>query len=150
MVLDSALSIAGRFIENPRIAPNAVISFEVNTETGGTDPPIEFDEVGNPIIGTPATETVTLQAYLRQKKAPFADVQAGANLDAEYFEGRLVEPKEYPFPIRSTGDIEITINGRSGILKQLNWLESPASEQYRIASEFGARIKCYVRFEQGN
>lgn len=147
-MLDGILTVAGQFAENPyNIAANTIFTFTV---AGESEPVLEFDSVGNPVIKESDSVAVSLSAYLRQKKRPYADVQEGANLEAEYFEGRLVNPKTYPFPIRSLGDIQVIINGRNGAVTQLNCLESPASEQFAIASKLGQRIKCYVRFEQGN
>jgi hypothetical protein len=145
-MIDSTIGIAGQFLSNPTIKANASLVFSVATGA----PTMAVDEVGNPILAASATATVTLSCWLQQKKPPYADVQEGSYLDSEYFEGRLVDPKNYPFPVPSTGDIRITINGRSGLVRQLNAFESPTSQQLNISDKLGRRIKLYARFDQGN
>jgi hypothetical protein len=144
-MVDSVIGIAGQFLSNPTIKANASLVFSIATGA----PTIVADEVGNPILATSVTATVTLSCWLQQKKPPYADVQEGSYLDSEYFEGRLVNPKNYPFPVPATGDIRITINGRSGLIRQLNVFESPTSQQLNISDKLGRRIKLYARFDQG-
>jgi hypothetical protein len=145
-MIDAAIGIAGQFLSNPTIEANASLVFPVAIG----DPTMTVDEVGNPILATNATEEVALSCWLQQKKPPYADVQEGSYLDSEYFEGRLVSPKNYPFPIRAAGNIRVVINGRSGLVRQLNAFESPTSQQLDISSKLGRRIKVYVRFDQGS
>lgn len=145
-MLNSAISIASDFLANPVISSNATLTFSVASGRQG----LTTDEVGNVILAPAAIESVTISCWLRQKKPPYADVQEGSYLDSEYFEGRLVDPKNYPLPIRATGNVTVTIDGRSGVLRQLNVFESPVSGQLQIAEKLGRRIKCYVRFDQGS
>jgi len=144
-MFDAAIGIAGKFLENPTINANASLSFSVATGSVMT-----IDAVGNPIIGPTAIESVTIACWLYQAKPPVAEVQEGSYLDCEYFEGRLVKPKDYPFPIRTTGELQVTINGRIGLVRQLNVFESPTGQQLGIAAKLGRRIKLYARFEQSS
>jgi hypothetical protein len=144
-MFDTAIGVAGKFLENPTIKANSSLSFSV--AMGST---MTTDSVGNPIIGPTAMESVVIACWLQQAKPPIAEVQEGSYLDCEYFEGRLVKPKDYPFPIKTTGEIQVTINGRIGLVRQLNVFESPTSQQLGIAAKLGRRIKLYVRFEQGS
>ena len=144
-MFDTAIGVAGKFLENPTIKANASLSFSV--ATGST---ITTDSVGNPIISPTAIESVVIACWLQQSKPPVAEVQEGSYLDCEYFEGRLVKPKDYPLPIRTTGELQVTINGRIGLVRQLNVFESPTSQQLGIAAKLGRRIKLYVRFDQGS
>ena len=144
-MFDTVIGVAGKFLENPTIKANASLSFSV--ATGST---ITTDSVGNPIISPTAIESVVIACWLQQIKPPVAEVQEGSYLDCEYFEGRLVKPKDYPFPIKTTGELQVTINGRIGFVRQLNVFESPTSQQLGIAAKLGRRIKLYVRFDQGS
>ena len=144
-MFDTAIGVAGKFLENPTIKANASLSFSV--ATGST---ITTDSVGNPIISPTAMESVVIACWLQQTKPPVAEVQEGSYLDCEYFEGRLVKPRDYPFPIRTTGELQVTINGRIGLVRQLNVFESPTSQQLGIAAKLGRKIKLYARFEQGS
>nr|QNL31617.1 MAG: hypothetical protein [Bacteriophage sp.] len=144
-MFDTAIGVAGKFLENPVIKANASLSFSV--ATGST---ITTDSVGNPIISPTAMESVVIACWLQQAKPPVAEVQEGSYLDCEYFEGRLVKPRDYPFPIRTTGELQVTINGRIGLVRQLNVFESPTSQQLGIAAKLGRKIKLYARFEQGS
>jgi hypothetical protein len=144
-MFDTAIGVAGKFLENPTIKANASLSFSV--ATGST---ITTDSVGNPIISPAAMESVVITCWLQQSKPPVAELQEGSYLDCEYFEGRLVKPKDYPLPIRTTGELQVTINGRIGLVRQLNVFESPTSQQLGIAAKLGRRIKLYVRFDQGS
>jgi hypothetical protein len=144
-MFDSAIGVAGKFLENPTIKANASLSFSV--ATGST---ITTDSVGNPIISPAAMESVVITCWLQQSKPPVAELQEGSYLDCEYFEGRLVKPKDYPLPVRTTGELQVTINGRIGLVRQLNVFESPTSQQLGIAAKLGRRIKLYVRFDQGS
>lgn len=144
-MFDTAIGVAGKFLENPTINANASLSFSV--ATGST---MTTDAVGNPIMKPTSIESVVIACWLHQTKPPIAEVQEGSYLDCEYFEGRLVKPKDYPFPIRTTGELQVTINGRIGLVRQLNVFESPTSQQIGIAAKIGRRIKLYVRFEQGS
>lgn len=144
-MFDTAIGVAGKFLENPIIKSNASLFFSV--ATGST---ITTDSVGNPIISPTAIESVVIVCWLQQAKPPVAEVQEGSYLDCEYFEGRLVKPKDYPFPIQSTGELQVTINGRIGLVRQLNVFESPTSQQIGIAAKLGRRIKLYARFDQGS
>jgi hypothetical protein len=144
-MFDSAIGVAGKFLENPTIKANASLSFSV--ATGST---ITTDSVGNPIISPAAMESVVITCWLQQSKPPVAEVQEGSYLDCEYFEGRLVKPKDYPLPVRTTGELQVTINGRIGLVRQLNVFESPTSQQLGIAAKLGRRIKLYGRFDQGS
>jgi hypothetical protein len=127
-MFDSAIGVAGKFLENPTIKANASLSFSV--ATGST---MTTDAVGNPVIRASSIESVVIACWLQQSKPPVAEVQEGSYLDCEYFEGRLV-----------------TINGRIGLVMQLNVFESPTSQQLGIAAKLGRRIKLYVRFDQGS
>ena len=144
-MFDTAIGVAGKFLENPTIKANSSLSFSV--ATGST---MTTDAVGNPIMKPASIESVVIACWLHQTKPPMAEVQEGSYLDCEYFEGRLVKPKDYPFPIRTTGELQVTINGRIGLVRQLNVFESPTSQQIGIAAKIGRRIKLYVRFEQGS
>lgn len=144
-MFDTAIGVAGKFLENPTIKANASLSFSV--ATGST---MITDAVGNPIISPTVMESVVITCWLQQSKPPVAEVQEGSYLDCEYFEGRLVKPRDYPFPIRTTGELQVTINGRIGLVRQLNVFESPTSQQLGIAAKLGRRIKLYVRFDQGS
>lgn len=144
-MFDTAIEVAGEFLENPTIKANASLSFSV--ATGST---ITTDSVGNPIISPTAMESVAIACWLQQTKPPVAEVQEGSYLDCEYFEGRLVKPRDYPFPIKTTGELQVTINGRVGLVRQLNVFESPTSQQLGIAAKLGRRIKLYARFDQGS
>lgn len=144
-MFDTAIGIAGKFLENPTIKANASLSFSV--ATGST---ITTDAVGNPIVKSGSMESVVIDCWLQQSKPPVAEVQEGSYLDCEYFEGRLVKPKDYPFPIRTTKELQVAINGRIGLVRQLNVFESPISQQLGIAAKLGRRIKLYARFEQGS
>lgn len=144
-MFDTAIGVAGKFLENPIIKANASLSFSV--ATGST---VTTDSVGNPIISPTAMESVVIACWLHQTKPSVAEVQEGSYLDCEYFEGRLVKPRDYPFPIRTTGELQVTINGRIGLVRQLNVFESPTSQQLGIAAKLGRRIKLYARFEQGS
>ena len=143
-MFDTAIGVAGKFLENPIIKANASLSFSV--ATGST---MTTDAVGNPIMKPASIESVVIACWLHQTKPPVAEVQEGSYLDCEYFEGRLVKPRDYPFPVKTTGELQVTINGRTGLVRQLNVFESPTSQQLGIAAKLGRRIKLYVRFEQG-
>lgn len=144
-MINQSIDIAGRFLANPVIKPNASLSFSVATGS----PTMTVDEVGNPILVQPATRVETIECWLEQRKIPLAEVQEGSYLDCEYFEGRLVKPKDYPLPILASGEVRVIVNGRSGVIRQLNAFESPMSQQLGIASKLGRRIKVYIRFDQG-
>ena len=144
-MFDDAIGIAGKFLENPTIKANASLSFSVATGSSMT-----IDAVGNPVTKPSSIESVVIACWLQQAKPSVAEVQEGSYLDCEYFEGRLVNPKDYPFPIRTTGELQLTINGRIGFVRQLNVFESPTSQQLGIAAKLGRRIKLYARFEQGS
>ena len=144
-MFDTAIGVAGKFLENPIIKANASLSFSV--ATGST---MATDAVGNPVMKPASIESVVIACWLQQTKPPIAEVQEGSYLDCEYFEGRLIKPKDYPFPIKTTGELQVTINGRIGLVRQLNVFESPTSQQLGIAVKLGRRIKLYVRFEQGS
>ena len=144
-MFDTAIGVAGKFLENPIIKANASLSFSV--ATGST---MTTDAVGNPIMKPASIESVVIACWLHQTKPPVAEVQEGSYLDCEYFEGRLIKPKDYLFPIKTTGELQVTINGRIGLVRQLNVFESPTSQQLGIVAKLGRRIKLYVRFEQGS
>ena len=144
-MFDTAIGVAGKFLENPVIKANASLSFSV--ATGST---MTSDAVGNPIMKPASIESVVIVCLLQQTKPPVAEVQEGSYLACEYFEGRLVKPRDYPFPIKTTGELQVTINGRIGFVRQLNVFESPTSQQLGIAAKLGRRIKLYARFEQGS
>jgi hypothetical protein len=144
-MFDSAIGVAGKFLENPTIKANASLSFSV--AAGST---MTTDAVGNPVMRASSIESVVITCWLQQSKPPVAEVQEGSYLDCEYFEGRLVKPKDYPLPIMSTGELQVTINGRIGLVRQLNVFESPTGQQLGIAAKLGRRIKLYARFDQGS
>jgi len=144
-MFDTAIGVAGKFLENPTIKANASLSFSV--ATGST---MTTDAVGNPVMRASSIESVVIACWLQQSKPPVAEVEEGSYLDCEYFEGRLVKPKDYPFPIMSTGELQVTINGRIGLVRQLNVFESPTGQQLGIAAKLGRRIKLYARFDQGS
>jgi len=144
-MFDSAIGVAGKFLENPTIKANASLSFSVATDSSMT-----IDAVGNPVMRASSIESVVITCWLQQSKLPVAEVQEGSYLDCEYFEGRLVKPKDYPLPIKTTGELQVTINGRIGLVRQLNVFESPTSQQLGIAAKLGRRIKLYARFDQGS
>ena len=144
-MFDTAIRVAGKFLENPTIKANAFLSFSV--ATGST---MTTDAVGNPVMRASSVESVVIDCWLQQPKPPAAEVQEGSYLDCEYFEGRLVKPKDYLFPIKTTGGLQVTINGRIGLVRQLNAFESPTSQQLGIPSQLGRRIKLYASFDQGS
>ena len=144
-MFDTAIGVAGKFLENPTIKANASLSFSV-----ATDYTMTTDAVGNPVMRASSIESVVIACWLHKTKPPVAEVQEGSYLDCEYFEGRLVRPKDYPFPIKTTGELQVIINGRIGLVRQLNVFESPMGQQLGIAAKLGRRIKLYVRFEQGS
>ena len=144
-MFDTAIGVAGKFLENPTIKANASLFFSV--ATGST---MSTDAVGNPVMKPASIESVVITCWMQQAKPPIAEVQEGSYLDCEYFEGRLVKPKDYPFPIKTTGELQVTINGRIGLVRQLNMFESPTSQQLGIAAKLGRRIKLYVRFDPGS
>lgn len=148
MDLSNYLNTATQIINDPTIKANAAITF--NGIIDDDEITFEEDEVGNLIPSEADREDIVLECWLIQTKPPMSDVQAGVNLDSEYFKGRLVNPKTYNFPIKAAGDISVTINGRTGMVTQLIVLESPASVQYNIKDYLGQKIAMYVQFSQGN
>lgn len=145
------MAIAGGIINDPTIAPNATITF--NRIIPGSTPTFATDSRGRQIPAGGNVETVNLSCYLREarQRRDNPQMQEGADLQATYFEGRLVNPKTYEFPIKANGPIAVTINGRAGtMLVDTMMLESPASEQYDIRSQLGQRIAFFVQFKQNN
>jgi hypothetical protein len=141
MDIHSYLQTANEVIANPTPPANATITFR----SGGSD--VTFDDLGNPVVDG-GVDTV-LKCWLKQARPPQKDVQAGLNLDAEYFHGELIDPKLYPFPIQSDGKIIVNINGRLGTFTQLIFTDSPASHGWGINKYHGQKIAGWVQFEEG-
>jgi hypothetical protein len=143
LVFNDFLKTAKRVIADSAIPANAAIVFIVAAD----DPTITYDAVGNPIISD--GDEITLTCWLRQGKAPDNEVQSGLNLDSEYFEGELIEPKTYPIPLRPVGDIRCTVDGRSGTFTPLDYFDSPAASGWEIRDYQGQKIAGWIQFREG-
>lgn len=136
------------FANNPRLGINAIITFEVST--GET---IETDDIGN-IILVPSSTTVTLKASLRQTPSDrFTNDQrnrVGVDQAVNYYQGRLIEPKEYDFPIIAIGDITVTLDGRKGRATELVTIPTSSAREFGITENLGQRIQMFIEFQQGN
>lgn len=146
MNLDRLISTAGQIINDPTIAANAAITFQSITSPAG----VIQDSAGRYIPTPAATETITLNCYLRQSKPRQDQLQQGIDIDAVFFTGRLVEPKTYNFPLKANSAIAVTVNGRTGtMILDDKLLASPTDQQYNIKSNLGQRIAFFVQFKQG-
>ncbi|MDJ0579042.1 hypothetical protein [Crocosphaera sp.] len=143
-MLDKYLSTANEVLADlGQPTANATLTLE-----DITDVTIFEDEHGN-MQPTNTTTTTVLTCWLCQKKPPENDVQVGLNQDREYFEGELITPKTYDFPIVSDG-VDIVVNGRSGKFYPVKKFETPASETWDTKSFLGQKIAGWVQFEEGN
>lgn len=106
------------------------------------------DEHGN-YQPTNTTVTTVLTCWLVQRKPPESEVQTGLNQDREYFEGELISPKTYNFPIVADG-IDVVVNGRAGKFYPVKLLESPASETWGTKNLLGQKVAGWVQFEEGS
>ncbi len=147
--LGQYLRISRQVIYEESIKANATISF-TQVKTGVDTPVLIEDEVGNMVLGETETEVVSLSCWLVQRSRPMADVQAGINLDSEYFEGRLVEPKTFLSPLSASQVTSVVINGREAVATSLISLETPVAEQVNLKSYLGQRIHLYLQFSQAN
>lgn len=149
--LGQLLAIAGDIINDPSIKANATINF--SRIIPDITPTFAKDSRGREIPAEGNSEAVELTCWLREArvKRDNPQMQEGADLNATYFEGRLVDPKTYDFPIKANSPITVTINGRVGtMLVDTIMLESPTSQQYDIKGQLGQRLAIFVQFKQNN
>ena len=76
-------------------------------------------------------------------------VQVGLNQNKEYFEGELITPKTYDYPIVAE-DIDVVVNGCSGKFYSVKFFETPASETWGTKSFLGQKIAGWIQFEEGS
>jgi hypothetical protein len=149
--LNNLLAIAGDIISDPSIKANATISF--SRIIPDSTPTFTTDSKGRQVPAEGSSEVVELTCWLREArvKRDNPQMQEGADLNATYFEGRLVDPKTYDFPIKANSPITVTVNGRTGtMLVDTRMLESPTSQQYDIKGQLGQRLAIFVQFKQNN
>lgn len=137
------LKAAKKVILDPNPSGNAVLEFETAGNVS-----IEFDSYGNAQAVTEKVP-VTITAWLRQATPPDRDVQDGLNQGRFYYEGEMINPKEYPVPIRPEGDIAVTINGRVGKFYPVELFDSPASLQYSLRIFLGQKLAGWIEIDEG-
>lgn len=146
MDLNALMTTAGQIIDNPTIASNATIEFQRILTPAG----VERDAAGRYVPTQATTETVTLSCYLKQVHLRPEQMQPGIDVDATAFRGRMVDPKNYDFPLKANGPILVTVNGRTGtMILDSKFFASPTDEQHSIKTNLGQRIFFYVQFKQG-
>ena len=142
ILVDNIDVIAREFLDNPSIESNATITLEQPNASST----VTLSPLGTPIV---TTTRVILQIWLKSAKRPNAEKQEGLNKDWEYYQGRLVDPIDYTFPLKSAQPIKIELEGRTGTVKDSFYLPSPAASQYGIDELLGKKIAVWVEYSEG-